>query len=84
VKVMGLRFRLRRRARRARRARPGKRKGRRGRGRALKVVKYQTGRSNIAIDRRYRALPPGKRRSRTGRIYWETRKNRSDMPGRRV
>jgi hypothetical protein len=80
---MGLRLRLGRR-RRARRAKPGRRKKAKGRGRVLKVVKYQTGRSNIAVDRRYRALPPGKRRSRRGRIYWETRKNRSDMPGRLV
>jgi len=28
-----------------------------------------------------RALPPGKRISRTGKIYWETRANRSDKVG---
>jgi len=27
---------------------------------------------------------PGKRISRTGKIYWETRKNRSDAPGKDV
>ena len=80
---MRLRLRLRRKGRRSR-PRRGRRKGKRSRGRVLKIVRYQRGRSNIAVDRKFKALPPGKRRSRRGRIYWETRKNRSDMPGRLV
>jgi hypothetical protein len=48
--------------------------------RVLKAVKYQTGeRASLRLDRKRRALPPGKRISRTGRIYWETRRNRSDL-----
>jgi hypothetical protein len=31
-------------------------------------------------DKARKALAPGKRVSRTGKIYWETRFNRSDAP----
>jgi len=51
------------------------------RGRVLRPVRYQRGRSRREIDRKLRALRPGKRRSSRGRIYWETRKNRSDLAG---
>ena len=48
--------------------------------RVLKVVKYQTGkRASIKADRLRKALPPGKRVSRSGKVYWETRRNRSDL-----
>jgi len=51
----------------------------------LKVIGKQSGvRKSISRDRQRKALPPGKRRSRTGRIYWETRKNRSDKRGRSI
>jgi len=51
----------------------------------LKVIGKQSGvRKSISRDRQRKALPPGKRRSRTGRIYWETRKNRSDKRGSRI
>ena len=30
------------------------------------------------------ARPPGKRISKNGKIYWETRKNRSDIQGSRL
>jgi len=49
-----------------------------------KVVKksnYQIGKSNKYYDSRRPAIAPGKRISRTGKTYWETRKNRSDMTG---
>jgi len=38
----------------------------------------QVGRSDFKRDASRRALPPGKRISKTGKVYWETRKNRSD------
>lgn len=38
----------------------------------------QRGRSNKRRDVEYRAIKPGKRRSRKGKIYWESRRNRSD------
>lgn len=44
----------------------------------------QRGTSIPEIDRRKRALLPGKRVSKNGKIYWETRKNRSDAKGRSV
>lgn len=51
-------------------------------GKVKSKPKYrQTGSSNSAYDKRVRAKPPGKRRSKSGRIYMERRKNRSDMPG---
>jgi hypothetical protein len=49
----------------------------------LKVLDYQTGkRISLRRDRKRKALPPSKRRSKSGRIYWETRRNRSDLGSR--
>lgn len=49
-------------------------------GKVLRVIKHQTGsKSNLIVDREKTALKPGKRLSKTGHIYWETRKNRSDV-----
>jgi len=45
---------------------------------------HQIGRSNLIIDAMLSAKKPGKRRSKTGHIYYESRKNRSDMPGKRI
>ena len=44
----------------------------------------QVGTSNLKRDIVRQALPPGKRISKTGNIYWETRKNRSDSPGKKI
>jgi len=44
----------------------------------VKILK-QVGTSNIKRDAERKALPPGKRISKTGKVYWETRKNRSDL-----
>jgi len=38
----------------------------------------QTGKTNISRDKVRDALLPGKRTSKTGKTYWETRRNRSD------
>jgi len=51
--------------------------------RTLKILK-QRGTSNLKIDEKRSALPPGKRISKTGKIYWETRKSRSDLVGSSV
>jgi hypothetical protein len=53
-------------------------------GRVLKAVSYQTGkRKSASLDRKKKAKKPGKRVSeKTGRVYWETRANRSDLRGR--
>ena len=42
----------------------------------------QTGTTNVKIDAKRKALAPGKRISSSGNIYWESRKNRSDKPGK--
>ena len=49
---------------------------------AVQKVLAQTGKiKSVARDASRSALPPGKRISRTGRTYYEGRKNRSDLPG---
>ena len=39
----------------------------------------QVGRTNLKADGKRRAGPPGRRISRRGRVYTETRRNRSDV-----
>lgn len=50
----------------------------------LKASSRQTGKSDTKRDSARTAMQPGKRRSASGRVYYETRKNRSDLRGRRV
>ena len=50
----------------------------------LKYRKHQIGKSNKVKDVSRDALTSGKRLSKTGRIYYEYRKNRSDLRGSRV
>jgi hypothetical protein len=52
-----------------------------GRG-TVKAVKKQTGSSSKEHDKLKKALKPGWRISKTGRVYYEARKNRSDRRGR--
>jgi len=40
---------------------------------------HQTGRTHTSVDRRYKALHPGKRVSINGVMYYEYRKNRTDV-----
>jgi len=44
----------------------------------------QVGTTNVSGDAKREALMPGKRISKSGKVYWETRKNRSDAPGKKV
>lgn len=44
----------------------------------------QVGMTNLKRDFVRQALPPGKRISKAGKVYWETRKNRSDSPGKKI
>ncbi len=44
----------------------------------------QVGKTTVKIDAKRKALAPGKRVSSSGNVYWETRKNRSDSPGKRL
>lgn len=49
--------------------------------RNLRYQKHQTGKSDKKIDASRKALLPGKRISKTGKTYFESRKNRSDLKG---
>ena len=49
----------------------------------LKTLK-QVGSTTKVRDVVRKALAPGKRISKTGKIYWETRKNRSDQVGSKI
>ena len=40
--------------------------------------------TDINRDQARKALAPGKRISKTGKIYWEQRQNRSDSIGKKV
>jgi len=51
------------------------------RKKSKKVKNRQTGTSSRPADQRRHARRPGKRRSKGGSIYYERRKNRSDVPG---
>jgi len=44
----------------------------------------QVGNTNFKRDAVRKALSPGKRISKYGKTYWETRKNRSDSPGKKI
>lgn len=46
---------------------------------SLKVSDKQIGKSIKSIDKLRKALKPGKRISKSGNIYYESRKNRSDL-----
>jgi len=52
--------------------------------RSVKVSEHRTGKTNIKRDVKRKALAPGKRISKAGNIYWESRKNRSDVPGKQI
>ena len=47
--------------------------------RNLKYKSHQTGKSVKSIDEKRKALAPGKRVSKSGKIFYEYRKNRTDL-----
>ena len=47
--------------------------------RVIKAVDFQRGRSKTSIDKKRKAMKPGKRKSKNRKIYYEYRKNRSDL-----
>lgn len=57
--------------------------GLKDRSKSLSVIP-QTGKTIVKIDAKRKALAPGKRISSSGKIYWESRKNRSDKPGKNI
>ncbi|MGC9309800.1 MAG: hypothetical protein ACP5D2_03855 [Candidatus Nanoarchaeia archaeon] len=53
--------------------------------RVIERTPQAPGKSNFLRDIKRQALAPGKRISKTGKIYWETRRNRSDLlPKRKI
>lgn len=61
-----------------------KKKARKEGGIVVKKVRTQEGTSLRAVDKALTAKAPGWRISRTGKLYYEARKNRSDKPGQRI
>lgn len=57
--------------------------GLKDRSKSVRVLP-QTGTTIVKIDAKRKALAPGKRISSSGNIYWESRANRSDKPGKKV
>ena len=51
--------------------------------RTIKTMR-QVGTSNTQVDKTRKAKLPGKRISSSGKIYWETRKNRSDAKNKKI
>ena len=47
-------------------------------GKTIKVLAQTGSRKSLIRDKSRKAQLPGKRISKSGKIYWETRKNRSD------
>jgi len=52
--------------------------------RNLKWRDHQIGKSDKVRDEERKALLPGKRMSKSGKIYYEYRKSRSDKKGSRI
>ena len=50
----------------------------------IKVLKQSGKWVDVVRDRGRKASLPGKRISKTGKVYWETRKNRTDAPMRKI
>jgi len=44
----------------------------------MKKPLKQTGKSNLIIDKQFKAKLPGKRETEWGSVYYEHRRNRSD------
>jgi len=53
-------------------------------GRTIKYEDSRTGKSITGIDKKRSALSPGKRISKSGKIYYEKRINRSDLIGKQI
>lgn len=54
-----------------------------GKSKVIKKLDYQIGaRKSVSADKKRKAKAPGKRRTAWGTVYWETRKNRSDLKGK--
>jgi len=59
-------------------------KGKNAKPKVLKITQHRRGKTNIKYDEKKKALPPGKRQSKSGKVYYENRRNRSDKVGSRI
>ena len=50
----------------------------------VKKKYHQTGKTTLWLDMMLPAKKPGWRTSKKGNRYYEARRNRSDMPGKRI
>lgn len=50
----------------------------------VKVLKQTGKKADLVRDLGRQARLPGKKISANGKVYWETRKNRTDAPGSRL
>jgi len=50
----------------------------------LRVLGQTGKRKSIIKDKMIKAHPPSKRKSASGKVYWETRRNRTDKKGSRL
>ena len=59
--------------------------GFRNKRRNLRVLEQtQKNKVNKVVDSQRKALLPGKRISKAGKVYWETRRNRTDTKGSKI
>ena len=49
-----------------------------------KILKQVGTSQSLIRDKGRKALTPGKRISKSGKVYWETRQNRSDAPNKAI
>lgn len=49
-----------------------------------KLPQIQKNKTNKIVDSKRKALLPGKRISKNGKVYWETRANRTDAKGKKI
>lgn len=57
---------------------------REARGTTIKYEDSRTGKTQMIRDKKRNALLPGKRISKSGKIYYEKRRNRSDLLGKDI
>lgn len=50
-----------------------------GYGKVVYRKKIQHGKTKVKVDKKRTALPPGKRKAKSGKTYYEYRRNRSDI-----
>jgi len=50
----------------------------------IKILDQVGTSQSLLRDRGRKALTPGKRISKSGKVYWETRQNRSDRPNKAI